>query len=223
MVPAPELRPAPLGVFGGTFDPVHHGHLRLAQEALEALGLAQVLWLPAGQPPHRGAPRVSGARRLDMVRLAVAGNPAFVVDPAEVEQAAPSYTFHTLERLRRERGKEQPLVLLTGADAFAGLPTWHRWRDILELAHVAVVYRPGFSVDPAQLPAELAREFEARDCATQGLAEAPAGGITTFPMTPLAISATQIRQILASGRSPRYLLPDAVIAYIDQQQLYRNY
>ena len=223
MAPVPDLRPAPLGVFGGTFDPVHHGHLRLAQEALEALGLAQVLWLPAGQPPHRSAPRVSGAQRLDMVRLAVAGNPAFVVDPAEVEQAAPSYTVHTLERLRQERGQDQPLVLLTGADAFAGLPTWHRWRDILELAHVAVVYRPGFSIDPAQLPAELAREFKARNCAAQGLAEAPAGGITTFPMTPLAISATQIRQILASGRSPRYLLPDAVIAYIDQQQLYRNY
>ena len=223
MAPVPDLRPAPLGVFGGTFDPVHHGHLRLAQEALEALGLAQVLWLPAGQPPHRSAPRVSGAQRLDMVRLAVAGNPAFVVDPAEVEQAAPSYTVHTLERLRQERGQDQPLVLLTGADAFAGLPTWHRWRDILELAHVAVVYRPGFSIDPAQLPAELAREFKARSCAAQGLVEVPAGGITTFPMTPLAISATQIRQILASGRSPRYLLPDAVIAYIDQQQLYRNY
>lgn len=222
MLPAPEL-PAPLGVFGGTFDPVHHGHLRLAQEAQEALGLAQVLWLPAGQPPHRSPPRVSGAQRLEMVRLAVAGNPGFAVDPAEVEQAAPSYTVHTLERLRQERGKDQPLVLLTGADAFAGLPTWHRWRDILELAHVAVVYRPGFSIDPAQLPAELAREFESRDCAAQGLAAAPAGGISTFPMTPLAISATQIRQILASGRSPRYLLPDAVIAYIDQQQLYRNY
>lgn len=212
--------PRPIGVFGGTFDPIHHGHLRLAQEALEHLGLAQVRWIPAGQPPHRAAPRVTPQQRLQMVRLAVAGNPAFVVDEAEVASAAPSYTVHTLERLRQELGAAQPLVLLTGADAFAGLPTWHRWHDILELAHVAVVYRPGFSIDPAALPATLAAEFDSRRCDAAALAAAPAGGIATFPMAPLAIAATQIRQLLAAGRSPRYLLPEAVIAYIQAQHLY---
>lgn len=215
--------PEPLGLFGGTFDPVHGGHLRLAQEALEHLHLGCVLWVPAGQPPHRAAPRVTARHRLDMVRLATAGNPAFVVDAAEVESEQPSYTVLTLERLRRERGTELPLVLLVGADAFAGLPTWHRWREIFELAHVAVSHRPGFPVDRDSLPAELAGEFDRRrlpDAA--GLAVAPAGGIATFAMTQLAISATQIRQLLANGRSPRYLLPDAVLDYIDLHHLYRN-
>lgn len=134
--------PGPLGLFGGTFDPVHLGHLRLAEEAREALGLASVRWIPAGQPPHRGAPRLSGAHRLAMVRLAVAGNPAFQVDGAEVESPGPSYTVTTLERLRRELGPEQPLVLLLGADAFAGLPGWHRWQALLGLAHLVVLHRP---------------------------------------------------------------------------------
>ncbi len=218
MATMPEQRP--IGVFGGTFDPIHHGHLRLAQEALENLDLVQVRWIPAGRPPHRAEPRATPQQRLQMVRLAVQDNPAFAVDGAEVASADPSYTVLTLERLRREYSPDQPLVLLTGADAFAGLPTWHRWQDILALAHVAVVYRPGFSIDPAALPGELAREFQARRCSPRELQSAPAGGIATFPMTPLAIAATQIRQLLAAGRSPRYLLPEAVIAYIQAQQLY---
>lgn len=212
----------PIGIFGGTFDPIHHGHLRLAQEALEHLHLAQVRWIPAGHPPHREAPRATPAQRLEMVRLAVADNPGFAVDGAEVLSAAPSYTVPTLERLRQELGDDQPLVLLTGADAFAGLPTWHRWREILALAHVAVVHRPGFSVDPAALVPELAREFAGRRCAARDLGLEASGGIVTFAMTPLDIAATQIRQLLAAGRSPRYLLPPAVIAYIQAHRLYLN-
>jgi len=212
----------PVGIFGGTFDPIHHGHLRLAQEAVEHLGLARVMWIPAGQPPHREAPQVAAAHRLAMVRLAVADNTDFAVDDAEVLSREPSYTVHTLERLRRQLGASQPLVLLTGADAFAGLPTWHRWQDILELAHVAVVYRPGFSIDPAALPAALAKQFQQRRCGPADLQLKPAGGIASFPMTPLAIAATQIRQLLAAGRSPRYLLPEAVFAYIQTHQLYRS-
>jgi len=184
--------------------------------------LSRVLWIPAGQPPHRESPRVPSADRLAMVRLAVAGNPAFAVDDSEVASTAPSYTVHTLERLRRQLGSEQPLVLLTGADAFAGLPGWHRWQEILELAHVAVVYRPGFSIDPAALPAALAVQFEQRRCGSKDLHQRAAGGIATFPMTPLAIAATQIRQLLAADRSPRYLLPEAVFAYIQTHQLYRS-
>ncbi len=218
----PKLSEA-LGIFGGTFDPVHFGHLRLAQEAADHLGLARVRWIPAGQPPHRAAPRVTARHRLDMVRLATAGNPAFAVDATEVEAAEPSYTVPTLERLRRELGDACPLVLLVGADAFAGLPTWHRWRDLFALAHLAVSHRPGFPVDAASLPDELAGEFARRrlpDAA--GLHAAPAGGIATFAMTQLAISATQIRQLLANGRSPRYLLPQRVLDYIDLHHLYRN-
>lgn len=213
----------PLGLFGGTFDPVHYGHLRLAEEAIAHLALGGVRWIPAGQPPHRGPPQVTAVQRLDMVRAATAGNPRFSVDAGEVEAAAPSYTVHTLERLRAELGERQQLVLLVGADAFAGLATWHRWRDIFALAHVAVSHRPGFPVETASLPHELATEFNDRRLTDVGaLRASPAGGIATFAMTQLAISATQIRKLLANGLSARYLLPDDVLDYIQLHSLYRN-
>ena len=220
---APPTSTEPLGLFGGTFDPVHFGHLRLAEEAIGHLGLGGVRWIPAGQPPHRGRPQVTGQQRLEMVLRSTAGNPFFSVDPSEVEAAAPSYTVTTLERLRGELGTEQPLVLLVGADAFAGLPTWHRWRDIFALAHIAVSHRPGFPVAAASLPAELADEFAARRLDDpSGLRRAPAGAIATFTMTQLAISATQLRALFANGKSARYLLPDSVLDYITRNQLYKS-
>ncbi len=215
--------PEPLGIFGGTFDPVHFGHLRLAEESIGHLGLGGVRWIPAGQPPHRDTPQVTAQQRLEMVLRLTAKNDRFSVDAGEVEAAAPSYTVHTLERLRGELGAEQSLVLLVGADAFAGLTTWHRWRDLFALAHVAISHRPGFPVEPASLPSELASEFGQRrqlDVAT--LRGAAAGCIVTFAMTQLAISATQIRKLLANGLSARYLLPDSVLDYIQTHSLYRN-
>ena len=213
----------PLGLFGGTFDPVHFGHLRLAEEAIGQLGLSGVRWIPAGQPPHRGTPEVTARQRLEMVLRSTEKNALFSVDPAEVEADAPSYTVHTLERLRAELGVGQPLVLLVGADAFAGLSTWHRWRDIFSLAHVAISCRPGFPVEVSGLPHELATEFNDRHLSDAcGLKAAPAGGIVTFAMTQLAISATQIRKLVANGHSARYLLPDTVLDYIDRHSLYRN-
>lgn len=211
-----------LGIFGGTFDPIHFGHLRLAEEALDHLGLSAILWIPAGQPPHRGTPRVTARHRMDMVQQAIGDHPAFLLDPSEVEADRPSFTVPSLERLRAEYGRECPLLLLVGADAFAGLPTWHRWRDLFDLTHVAVAHRPGFPVEPAALPPELREQFERRRVDKAGLEDRPAGGIVTFPMTQLAISATQIRQLLADGRSPRYLLPAAVLDYIETNHLYRN-
>ncbi len=213
----------PLGIFGGTFDPVHLGHLRLAEEAREALGLATVRWIPAGQPPHRNSPKISGAHRLAMVQAAVADNPAFQVDGAEVSSTAPSYTIHTLERLRQEVGPQRPLILLLGADAFAGLATWYRWQDLLKLAQLAILHRPGHPLDEKALAPELnalLKAHRAHDAPV--LASAPAGKILSLPMTQLDISATHIRELLASGRSPRYLLPPAVLDYIQQHQLYRN-
>ncbi len=212
----------PLGLFGGTFDPVHFGHLRLAEEAIGNLGLGGVRWIPAGQPPHRGAPQVTGQQRLEMVLRLTAGNARFSVDASEVEAAAPSYTVHTLERLRDELGLDRPLVLLVGADAFAGLPTWHRWRDLFGLAHIAVAQRPGFPVAAGSLPPELAAEFTTRLSDAAGLQLAPAGGIVTFTMTQLAISATRLRELLATGKSVRYLLPDGVLDYINLYQLYKS-
>jgi nicotinate-nucleotide adenylyltransferase len=213
----------PLGLFGGTFDPVHFGHLRLAEEAISQLGLGGVRWIPAGQPPHRGTPQVTAAQRLAMVLRSTAENARFFVDSSEVDAAAPSYTVHTLERLRTELGPEQSLVLLVGADAFAGLPTWHRWRDIFSLAHIAVSHRPGFPVELASLPHELTTEFSERRLADPGaLKTRAAGGIATFAMTQLAISATQIRTLLSNGLSARYLLPDSVLDYINLHQLYKS-
>jgi nicotinate-nucleotide adenylyltransferase len=227
MSEAAALSPVPLGIFGGTFDPVHLGHLRLAEEAADGLGLAGIRWIPAGQPAHRAQenklPQVSAAHRLAMVRLAIADNPRFELDPAEIEATGPSYTVPTLERLRltSDCSEQRPLVLLVGADAFAGIPGWHRWEELLTLAHIAVAHRPGFPINTGSLPPALADIYRQRHSASPtALSEAPAGRIVTFAMTQLDISATQIRTLLAKGRSTRYLLPDAVIAYIQSTFLY---
>lgn len=210
----------PLGLFGGTFDPIHLGHLRLAETAREALGLERVRLIPAGQPPHRATPGASGNHRLAMARLATADNPAFEVDAAEVTAAQASFTILTLERLRAELGPERPLVLLLGVDAFLGLPTWRRWTELLDFAHLAVANRPGYSLDAAQMPAALADLVARRKASPAALGAAPAGAIVPFEMTPLAISATDIRARAAAGLSLRYLLPPPVVDYISRHQLY---
>lgn len=219
------LTRVPLGIFGGTFDPVHFGHLRLAEEAADALALARVRWIPAGWPALRGAPRVAAWQRLEMVRQAIAGNPRFELDCAEVEAAAPSYTVPTLERLRSDEGigATRPLVLLVGADAFAGMTGWHRWQSLFDLAHIGVAHRPGYPVESEALPPALAEVFRARLSADiADLATAPAGRIATFAMTQLDISATKIRALLSKRRSTRYLLPEALIEYIGQHHLYEE-
>ncbi|HUY02226.1 MAG TPA: nicotinate-nucleotide adenylyltransferase [Rhodocyclaceae bacterium] len=215
--------PRPLGILGGTFDPVHYGHLRLAEEARAALDLERILWLPAGQPPHRQAPAVSARHRLELVRLAIADNPAFSLDDAEVQSAAPSYTVTSLARLRRLHGAQMPLVLLLGADAFAGLCSWHRWRELFALTHLAVATRPGYALDPSLLPAALADELRLRLRTDAGsLARAGAGSIVPFAITSLDISATRIREALATAGSVRYLLPDPVLDYIAEHNLYHQ-
>ena len=210
----------PLGLFGGTFDPIHLGHLRLAETAREALGLARVRLIPAGQPPHRATPGASGNHRLAMARLATADNPAFEVDAAEVTAAQASFTILTLERLRAELGSARPLVLLLGVDAFLGLPTWRRWTELLDFAHLAVANRPGYTLDAAQMVPALADLVARCKASPAALVAAPAGAIVPFEMTPLAISATDIRARAAAGLSLRYLLPPPVVDYISRHQLY---
>lgn len=217
----PEGSLAPIGVLGGTFDPIHHGHLRLAEEAADRLGLAAVSLIPAGQPPHRAAPRVAAEHRLAMVQAAIAGNPLLQVDAGEIAAAGPSYTVLTLERLRATHGPLQPLVLLLGADAFLGLTTWHRWRELFDLAHIAVATRPSHVLEIGQMATELAAEFRRRQAhAAAALVTAPVGVIIPFGITPLDISATAIRAGLAAGASVRYLLPDGVLEYIQRHNLY---
>ncbi len=216
---------APLGLLGGTFDPIHNAHLRLAEEAADALGLGTVRLVPAGQPPHRGEPMSSPEHRLAMVKLAARDNPRLEVDAAEVASRQASYTVLTLERLRAELGPTRPLVLILGADAFAGLASWHRWRDVFTLAHVAVANRPGHAPHERRWPAAIDPELDAECSPRLGrdaseLAAAPAGRILPFDMTPLAISATRIRELLGSGQSARYLLPGPVLDYIGKHSLY---
>ncbi|HRP95658.1 MAG TPA: nicotinate-nucleotide adenylyltransferase [Rhodocyclaceae bacterium] len=216
----------PLGLLGGTFDPIHLAHLRLAEEAREALALGRVRFVPAGEPPHRATPLSAAAHRLEMVRRATAGNAAFEVDDGEVRARGKSYTVLTLERLRAELGPAQPLVLILGADAFRGLPGWHRWRELFALAHIAVANRPGAAAQGRQWPGVLSAELD-EACGTRidtdpaCLRAAPAGQVVPFDMTPLAISASLVRALIHGGRSARYLLPDSVLDYIGLQHLYR--
>ncbi|GAB4289281.1 MAG: nicotinate-nucleotide adenylyltransferase [Thiohalomonadaceae bacterium] len=207
-----------VGILGGTFDPVHFGHLRAALEAQEVLGLAEVRLLPCGQPPHREPPRASATDRLAMLELAAAGQPGLRVDRRELERSGPSYMVDTLASLRAELGAA-PLCLLLGSDAFLGLPQWHRWRELLQLAHLVVLHRPGWTLESVPVP--LAEVLAAHRLATAAaLTARPAGGILLQPVTPLDISATAIRAQIAAGRSPRYLLPDAVWDYIRRRDLY---
>ena len=215
----------PLGLLGGTFDPIHFGHLRLAEEAREALQLQQVALIPAGQPPHRSVPQSAATHRLAMVRLATAGNPGLAVDDGEVFAAGKSYTVLTLERLRARYGPDRPLVLILGADAFNGLPTWHRWRELFDLAHLAVANRPGYAPHGRRWPVALSPELDAIcagriDAGPAALRTAPAGRVVPFDMTPLAISASLIRDLIHDGHSARYLLPDSILDYIGLHHLY---
>ena len=189
------------------------------------LDLRQVRFIPAGAPPHRAVPHVPAAMRLDMVRLACANNPSFVVDGREAQRAEPSYTVNTLSALREEFGTERPLCLLLGADAFLGLTAWYRWQALFDLAHVVVAHRPGFpqSAWTDNMPQALQQELHARRAQdTAMLANTAAGRIFTFTLTALDISASHIRADLVRGASPRYLVPDAVLDYISQNQLYRE-
>jgi len=211
---------AAIGLLGGTFDPVHFAHLRLAVEAAEQLQLASVRWIPSGQPGHRGAPAAGADHRLAMLRLAIADEPRFALDEADARSAAPTYTVDTLVRLRTELGAKVPLVLIIGADQLLALDTWREWKRLFDLAHIAVAERPRFELRAGALTGDLAAEFARRATEPAALERTPAGGITSFRMTPLDISASAIRAATAAGRTPRYLLPDAVLDYIASHHLY---
>ena len=209
-----------IGILGGTFDPVHLGHVALAEAALSQLPLGEVLWLPSGSPGHRAPPVASARDRLAMLRLATAGNPRFRFDAAELESSAPTYTVHTLARLRAQLGNAQPLALLLGSDSFLSLPTWLRWRELFDLAHIAHVSRPGHLASDGGPAPELAAEIARRSARGEQLATSAAGRIASFDMPPLDISSSAIRAQLAAGQDTRHLLPAAVLAYIRSQHLY---
>ncbi|MFO1322562.1 MAG: nicotinate-nucleotide adenylyltransferase [Burkholderiales bacterium] len=213
----------PIALLGGTFDPVHYGHLRFADEIRRTLGLAELRLVPAGDPPHRAGPAAGAADRLAMLRLGAAEFAGLVVDDREILRTGKSYTVLTLEELRRDDVR-RPLLLLLGADAFRGLPTWHRWREIFALAHIIVVTRPGVALRDG-LPPPLAAEWNARVTRDRDLLfSTPAGAIYEARVSPQPIAATDIRTQLARGpagvAAVSGLLPPSVLAYIDQHRLY---
>ncbi|MBE1160053.1 nicotinate-nucleotide adenylyltransferase [Dyella acidiphila] len=193
----------PLAIFGGTFDPIHIGHLSVAWEAAELLD-AEVRLMPASVPPHRSSPTATAAQRVAMLRAALRGQSRLSLDTRELDRSGPSYTIDTLHELRNEFG-DRPLVLLLGADAFAGLRSWHRWRDLFEVTHIGMINRPGID---ACMPVELERAVAPRRTEDLNVIRAqPAGRVIELVVTPLEVSATRIRELLAAGRDPRYLLP----------------
>jgi nicotinate-nucleotide adenylyltransferase len=210
-----------LGILGGTFDPVHHGHLRLAEEAAEACGLDRVLLIPAALPNLRAAPATPAAHRLEMAKLAARGNARLAVDGRELRREGMSYTVDTLLELRAELGDALPICLILGADAFLRLPRWSRWLRLFEFCHVVVATRPGYDLagSAVQTPA-LGEQWHARGTTPSALASRPAGAIARVDIPLLEISATDLRGRLSRGASVRYLLPDAVVDYIAAHHLY---
>src|SRR5271170_2343099 len=187
----------PIGIFGGTFDPIHCGHLRTAFELWQELHLAEVRLLPAGTPPHRDQLYASAEMRLKMVRAAVADQPRFIVDDREVRRTGPSYSVDTLTELRGEY-PDRSLCLLLGMDAFLGLPNWHRWREIFELAHVVVAHRPGWK---APITGPLGEEMVDRGTGSvRDLHSSIAGRIHVHAVTQLEIASTDLRALILSGR-----------------------
>lgn len=207
-----------IGILGGTFDPVHYGHLRPAREVQQALGLEELRFIPAFRPPHRPPPQADADDRLAMVRLAIADEPGMLADDREIRRGGLSYSVPTLESLRAEQGAQRPLVLLLGADAFLEIETWYQWWRLPQLVHLVVMNRPGSPLPEAERLAPWARPLLARSAAA--LRAAPAGCLYLQPVTPVDISATRIRERLARGEPVEDLLPPAVLAYIRRRGLY---
>lgn len=216
----PPANSTPLiGVMGGTFDPIHFGHLRMAQELAEALHLTQVRFIPSATPPHRDQPMTPARQRAEMVALAIDDNPLFKLDTRELEREGYSYTIDTLQSLDEELQGKARICLLMGMDAFAGITSWHRWQELLQFAHIIVATRPG-----AVLPADnlvLDKFLQAYKVSSlPKLHTETPNGIYMQCITALDISATHIRHQLQIGQSPRYQLPERVLGYIQQYRLY---
>ena len=197
----------PIGVFGGTFDPIHYGHLRTAFEMLQALRFARVLFIPSGDPPHRGDTHATAILRFEMVAAATANEVRFVVDDCELRREGPSYTIDTLEAKRAEFSAV-PIGLILGMDAFLGLTSWHRWDELLDFAHIVVAHRPGWKAPDFGPLGDMISRFGTHR--VEDLHETPQGRVHIHAVTQLEISSTEIRELIQAGRDPRYLLPDRV-------------
>ncbi|MFW5824585.1 MAG: nicotinate-nucleotide adenylyltransferase [Marinobacter sp.] len=207
-------------IYGGTFDPIHNGHLRVAIELRERLGIDRIHLVPSHVPPHRDEPGGSSEERLALLSLALEDEPGLAVDTRELARGGSSYTADTLNQLRQELGPDAPLAMVVGTDAFAAFDQWREWGRIPELAHIILVTRPQGELTPGSPPHQMLAQRRVRDVAA--LKGAPAGRILEVDPPLLEISATGIRERLQQGRSIRYLVPDAVLARIAQAGLYRD-
>jgi nicotinate-nucleotide adenylyltransferase len=208
---------ARIGILGGTFDPVHFGHLRPALDVAEQLKLDHVRLIPCSVPPHRTQPQATAQQRLTMLQLAIKNNSRFIVDDREIQREGPSYTVDTLKSLRGEF-PDTALYLILGTDAFLGLQTWHQWSQIIELAHIVVMQRP----DEKLAMSEEFKQWYQQHLAKENSQTELAGSIWPIEVTQLAVSATLIRQHIATGSSPQFLLPDSVINLIEMLGLYQQ-
>jgi len=206
-----------MGVFGGTFDPIHYGHLRTAFEMLQALRFRDVRFIPCGDPPHRGTTYADAELRFRMVQVAIAGQDGFASDDREIYRDGPSYTIDTLISLREEF-PDRSLGLILGMDAFLGLPKWHRWDEILDIAHIVVAHRPGWRAPDIGPLGELLSEHGTHR--VDDLHDAKQGRIHIHAVTQLEISSTEIRDLVAARRDPRFLMPDAVRDVIEESKVY---
>ena len=209
----------PIGIFGGTFDPIHYGHLRSAFELLQALSFDQVRFIPCGDPPHRGMTFADAEMRYRLVDVATAGQDGFVSDDRELRRDGPSYSIDTLIGLRGEF-PDRSLCLIVGMDAFLGLLKWHRWDEILDFAHIVVAHRPGWRAPDMGPLGELISEHGTHRAAD--LHEATQGRIHIHAVTQLEIASTEIRELVAAGRDPRFLMPDAVRDVIEETGIYMS-
>lgn len=209
---------SPVAVFGGTFNPVHFGHLRSSLELVETLGLAEMRLMPSAVPPHREPPGCSAAHRAAMVELAVADEPRLRCDARELKRPGPSYSLDSLVEISRELDNSHSLSLVMGYDALVALDTWHRWRELLDWAHIIVIGRPGWQLPDSGPVADWLREQ--RPATADTLQRRRAGAVIMTQLRPLPISATEIRGLLGEGRSARYLLPAVVLDYIERHGLY---
>lgn len=196
-----------LGIFGGTFDPIHYGHLRTAFEMLEVLRFDEVSFVPSGDPPHRDQTFADAEQRLEMVRVATQGQPEFSVDDCELRREGPSYTIDTLATIHEEQS-DVALGLIVGMDAFLGLTSWHRWNEILDFAHLVVAHRPGWRIPDVGELGELIGSHGTGN--VEDLHENSHGCVFVHAVTQLEIASTEIRDLIAAGRDPRFLMPDAV-------------
>jgi len=212
-----------IGLFGGTFGPVHFGHLRLATELAEAFHLDNVVFIPAGLPYHRGRDaHATSEQRLTMLKLATQRDARFDVDDRELKREGPTYTYDTLAEIRKERGPDQPLVFLSGSDSFEKIDTWHRWTELFDLAHFVVAIRADDQEWQSKGPGAFPKDAWPRITLNpREMLSAPAGKIMTFFMTPIAISSTAIRTLAHESASIRYLTPDPVVEYVRSHNLYK--